>query len=595
MLSVMLLIGGLSAAPAFAASNLHDAVLQAVTENPEVLAKWNALRAARHEKKAAKGANYPRLDLSGRVGYNKQNNDIRDQNFRPREASLELTQLLFDGFATRNNIRKFDHISLTRYFELLEMSENIALETTRAYLDVLKYRKLLTLATENYSQHLTIYTQVEERVTAGVGRGVDLQQASGRLALAESNRITEATNLHDVSARYLRIVGEPPALSLDDPGQIAPALPTKTLDLFRKAFAQNPSFSAAMENLKASEYDREQRKGANWPRLELRARQDVGFDRSSISGNSDESTVEMVMNYNLFRGNTDAETNRQFADRREVAREQKNKVCRDIRQTLDIAFNDVQRLELQLKQLDLHQQAIANAREAYRKQFDIGQRSLLDLLDTENEYFQARRAYAAALFDYQQARARTEAGMGNLLTSLNVQQDAYSPQEPLDGLRADAIDPDAICPPLGIPLSGLEEISFTPPPAPQLERTPVQTPAVLPQVEDILIFFGRWKIDITEQESGKISEIAKYLMDHPDSMVQLSGHASSRGRIGINVALSRDRARAVRDRLVENFNINPSRIEVVWYSSLHPLSDNGTEEGKAKNRRVVAHFAKAQK
>ncbi len=590
-LVAMLCFGFLLATPAFAANNLHDAVQQAIINNPEVLAKWNSLNAARYEKRVAKGANYPRIDLNGRLGYNRQDSDLLgDSSYRPLEASLELTQLLFDGFTTRNSIKKFNRLSLVRYFELLEISETIALETTRAYLDILKFRELLKLATENYVQHLTIYRQVEDRVNAGIGRGVDLQQATGRLALAQSNRITEATNLHDVSSRYLRIVGEMPAETLADPGQIAAALPENIRDALRSAFALNPSFSAAMENIKAAEYDRESRKGSKLPKFEFRARQDVGYDRSSIDGRSDESTLELVMNYNLYRGGSDAAAIRQFASRREVAFEQKNKVCRDIRQTVDIAFNDVQRFELQLEQLDIHQQSSAKAREAYRNQFDIGQRSLLDLLDTENEYFQAQRAYSSALFDYQLARARTAAGMGKMLASLDVQQDAYDPALPLDGLNPETIDPDAICPQLGVPLSGLEAIAFTP-----AAIIPLPEPAVIvPQREDISIYFGRWSDKIPSSEADKISEIAAQLNAQSELIAYLSGHASSRGTDGINIRLSRDRARAVRDLLIEKFNINPSRVVVTWHSSRKPITDNITETAKAKNRRVVAHLVTAQ-
>ncbi len=595
---ISLLFFGLLATASFAANNLHDAVQQAIVNNPEVLAKWNSLNAARYEKKAAKGANYPRIDLNARIGYNQQDSNVLGEStYKPREASLQLTQLLFDGFTTRNTIKKFNRLSLVRYFELLEISESIALETTRAYLDILKYRQLLILATENYVQHLTIYTQVEERVKAGVGRGVDLQQATGRLALAQSNRIIEATNLHDVSSRYLRIVGEAPSDDLIDPGQIARVLPDNILDALRAAFAYNPSFSAAMENLKATEFDHKSRKGNLFPRFEFRAREDVGFDRSSISGRSDESTVEVVMNYNLYRGGSDSATIRQFASRHEVAFEQKNKVCRDIRQTVDIAYNDVHRLELQLEQLDQHQKSIANAREAYRNQFDIGQRSLLDLLDTENEFFQAKRTYAAALFDYQLARARTVAGMGKLLSTLDIQQDALDPTAPLEGLNPETIDPDAICPQLGIPLTGLKELVFTPPaiiklPKPVTTTLPIKK--AIPFKEDIFIYFGRWSTDLLPKELAKLDEIARQLNEQPETLAYLSGHASSRGTKGINIRLSRDRARIVRDYLIEKLNIDPSRINITWYSSRKPLTDNTTEEGKSKNRRVVAHIVTAE-
>src|SRR5690606_1751879 len=87
----------------------------------------------------------------------------------------------------------------------------------------------------------------------------------------------------------------------------------------------------------------------------------------------------------------------------------RDKACIDTRQTVAIAYNDIERLREQLVYRDQHQLSIEKAREAYRRQFDIGQRTLLDLLDTENEYFQARRAYANTEYDMKSAFPRPKA------------------------------------------------------------------------------------------------------------------------------------------------------------------------------------------
>ena len=68
-------------------------------------------------------------------------------------------------------------------------------------------------------------------------------------------------------------------------------------------------------------------------------------------------------------------------------------------------------------------EAIERARDAYRQQFDIGQRSLLDLLNAENELYTAKRSYAMALYDLDVAKARTYAGMGTLMSALGLARD----------------------------------------------------------------------------------------------------------------------------------------------------------------------------
>ena len=74
----------------------------------------------------------------------------------------------------------------------------------------------------------------------------------------------------------------------------------------------------------------------------------------------------------------------------------RDRACRDVRQTVAIAHNDIRKLQDQLVALDRNVLAIEKARDAYRQQFDIGQRSLLDLLNAENELYTAKRSYANA-------------------------------------------------------------------------------------------------------------------------------------------------------------------------------------------------------
>ncbi len=402
---------------------LTDAVRQAIASNPEVQARWHQFTAAREDQAGARGNYLPRVDLN--VGMGRENLDEANRPsdaFTRRGASLSLNQLIYDGFATREEVARLSYAKLTRYYELLDASEIAALETTRAYLDVLRYRELLGLARDNLALHDQIYRQIEERVRAGVGRGADLEQAAGRLALAESNVITETSNLHDVAARYLRIVGEQPSEAMSLPSLPKTADTTGIEDTLKTAFQHNPAFNAALENVRTAQAQTQVSRSAYHPRLDLRARKSVDFDVDGVDGRRDDEVIELVLNYNLFRGGADRSRVRRDVELLEQARDLREKACRDIRQTVSIAWKDTRSLRRQLTHLDQHQLSIGKVRQAYRKQFDIGQRTLLDLLDTENEYFQARRAYTNARFDLDFAYARTLGGQGRLLESLQLQR-----------------------------------------------------------------------------------------------------------------------------------------------------------------------------
>jgi adhesin transport system outer membrane protein len=430
------------------ASPLLDAVRKAVNGNPEVQARWHGYRAATEEQDVARGGYWPQIDLTlgtGREWIKRPDTPTRQSDYRG--ATLTLNQMIYDGFATKSEVARMGYARLVRYYELLDATESTALEVVRAYADVERYSEQLKLAKANYVEHKQLYDQINDRVKAGVSRRVDLEQAAGRLALAESNLLTEASNLHDVSARYVRIVGEVPIdrlPPLEDNLGSAP-LPDNVTAALKSAYVANPAFNATIENVRATEALRDRTRAANHPRLDLRARKYLGHDVDGYDGNSRDDLVEVVLSYNLYRGGADQARIRQAGEEVGQARDLREKACRDLRQTLTIAYEDNRRLGEQLVYLDQHQLAIAKAREAYRRQFDIGQRTLLDLLDTENEYFDARRAYVNAHYDRIIAQARTLSGIGQLLHALDVvREDLPTPQDA--GQDRDTVDPADQCP-----------------------------------------------------------------------------------------------------------------------------------------------------
>jgi adhesin transport system outer membrane protein len=406
-------------APATAATmlTLRQAVEQAVLSNPEVLARWHAIRAAEGERDAARGGLLPRLDVSAGVGPERRTG-LGD--YSRRSTSVSLTQLLYDGFATYGEFQRLDHTTRVRMFEFFDTSETVALEAARAFFDVVRYRELVRLAEDNFVEHRAVFAQIERRVNARIARAVDLEQVTGRLALAEANLLTEIANLHDTTARFQRIVGRLPSADMPVPAPLARDLPPDASAALVRAQEQHPALLAAIEGVRASQAALDTRSGAYRPRVDLRLRRDNGHNSTGALGSSSASTAEVVLNWNLFSGFSDQARERQFASQLNVAKDVRDKTCRDLRQTLLIAFNDVGKLKEQLDYLVAHETSIGKALTAYRAQFDIGQRTLLDLLDTENELFQARRAVVNARHDLNFAYARTQQGLGTLLRSLEL-------------------------------------------------------------------------------------------------------------------------------------------------------------------------------
>ncbi len=401
--------------------SLKEMVEKTITSNPEVQARYHKFLEAGYEQEVARGNFLP--DASIVSTYRNQEEMIKLNNGTATPQmnnELVLRQMIFDGFATSNDVKRLGHTSRVRYYELQSAMQNTTLEFIRAYIDSLRYRDLIQFAKDNYVVHKQLFDRIQERVTAGVARKVDLEQASGRLALAEANLLTEMTNLHDVTVRMQRLYGDLPPDTLEAPTFFNAGVEASASEALKLAYLQNPDLLSTIEDIQAKEKEIKTNQARYMPRLDLQARKNLGTSSDGRNSNAAADVLELTMNFNLFNGFSDQNLIRQTAEKLNSSRDMRDKACVDTRQVVSIAYNDIQQLQVQRSYREKHTLSIENAREAYRKQFDIGQRTLLDLLDTENEYFQSKRSLANAKYDLQFAYARVYAGQGELLRKIGA-------------------------------------------------------------------------------------------------------------------------------------------------------------------------------
>lgn len=427
------------------ATTLEEAASKSVQSHPDVLAKWHQFNASVHERDVTWGRNLPTLDVLFGVGDERQSSPtlVGTQSYSIENSKVTLRQNVFEGFATMHDTKRLEHASLVRYYELLDLSETAALEAAKAYIDLYRFRKLLEMAEDNYATHRLVFQKIAERAKAGITRGVDLEMAAARLALAESNLLTEASNLHDVTARYQRIVGDLPKGEIDLPTtKLSKDLPKTRSDAILGGFQNSPQLKAAFENILSAQRNVAVQRAGYYPRVDLYAEGSREKNASGIMGNTNTDTVGLTISMNLFRGFQDSSKEKKAAEETSAAKDTRERVCRDLRQNLAMSFNDYLRLVEQLTYLDQHQLSTDKAREALRKQFDIGQRTLLDVLDTENEYYTARRNYLNGEMDLAIAQARYQSASGNLLKTLNLKHLDMDPPKPETAIE----DPRDLCP-----------------------------------------------------------------------------------------------------------------------------------------------------
>ncbi|MGB5806913.1 TolC family protein, partial [Castellaniella sp.] len=294
-------------APAAFADNttLTQAVETAVLHNPEVSAQFHNFQSGVEGQKVRRGALLPEVNLQGWTGreYRGSTSTNGSTDWNRNGYSLSLRQLLFDGFSTINDVRQLGFEKLADYYTLKATVDDLAQQAVQAYLDVQRYREQVNLAQQNYNLHKDILGQISERSSSGVGRGVDEVQAQARLALAQTNLMTAAGNLNDVTQRYQRIVGQVPTETMADAPDVAASLPKDPTD-FTQSVRVSPSVLAKQALVQAAERGKASAQGRFSPTLELRAA--TGRDRSDPPYINNETTqssnVQLFANFNLFRG-----------------------------------------------------------------------------------------------------------------------------------------------------------------------------------------------------------------------------------------------------------------------------------------------------
>ena len=100
------------------------------------------------------------------------------------------------------------------------------------------------------------------------------------------------------------------------------------------------------------------------------------------------------------------------------------------------------------------------------------------------------------------------------------------------------------------------------------------------------IYFNSGSATIRPESYGVLKEIATVLKENPAVRVNVIGHTDNDGGAELNLKLSRDRARSVKETLQKEFGIDASRLESDGKGAAEPVGDNTTSEGKAANRRV---------
>ncbi|MCX4188645.1 TolC family outer membrane protein [Methylophaga sp. OBS4] len=408
------------------ADTLQEAVDATIKTNPDVLAAIHERQAVSKEIDQARAGYFPTLDLAVGTGWEMTDNPSTrvagkgEVHLNRDEASLNLRQMLFDGMETKNEVARQQARTSSRSFSVYSASENTGLDAVEAYLNVLRRQQLVELAQTNLEAHQRTHDQIMLRSERGVGRRADMDQSLGRLALAEANLMSEQSNLRDAETSYIRVVGMTPEslTQPDSPISLVPETVDESIDI---AINNHPTLKLAEFDVESAHAQHATAKAPFYPDVHLELGTRADHDIDGQEGKDKDVTAMLRLRYNLLNGGRDSARREETAYLINQAAEIRNNTRRQVEESVRLSWNAWQTVKNQMAFRRQHVESSEKSRDAYQQQFSLGQRTLLDLLDSENEVFGARTALVNTQYDEMFAMYRILNSMGMLLEGLNVE------------------------------------------------------------------------------------------------------------------------------------------------------------------------------
>lgn len=407
------------------ALSLQEAIQFVLETNPDITAAEANKQAIEFELEQARSFRVPRVELEAFAGTSRNDGDTipdlssADDFIEGYELNARVSQMLFDGYETRSEIERQAYRIDAAAYRVLERAEVLSLEAIRLYSDVLRVQSILQLARENRDYHVATLDRIQRGYDTGVVGIGDLQQAEERLILAEDTIIGFELDLEDVQSLFLATVGVDPD-NLNTVPNIAGVLPASIDNAISTARNRNPKilFSQAdvgTENAQSRRVDANQA-----PKLFLEFDGRVGEDVNGFEGDVVDARLGLVLRYE-FQGTSKRAAREEQARRVGESRAQLLIQTREVEREVRQSWVTLRSAERRSRTINAQAELARKLLTTYEAEFEVGERSLLDVLNTQNALFQteANLVNARALENF--AKYRIMASIGTLLPTLGIE------------------------------------------------------------------------------------------------------------------------------------------------------------------------------
>lgn len=392
-----------SALPAGATPQLRRLaalVRQVLAQSPELKQAEAESRQADSQLKEAKSNRWPVLSVSGNAGRETQyyGASARTLNFnQQRQLQARVSMPLVD-FETKATIEQRESKVTVADWALTDVRDRVISRAVDAYGEIIRAKQLMELARENLKNHRAYVAQMKEIARSDVGRASDLPVAAARVSLAESVLTSRLSRLEAARIQWSMLSGlAAPELSGDGLNMPIPSLPS-TLDVaIAHAQENSPQLRQAQASVEVAQKQLDIAKSAWLPKLNAENRMIAGNDYGGVAGSQSDRYFGLGLEWRLA-------ASAHYADNSAVeglmaAKHARDNVVLKIRGDVSTQWYDALAAVASMKSFDAYVSSATQVVSAYKDQFKIGRRSLLDVLNAENELFTARSNATTARID----------------------------------------------------------------------------------------------------------------------------------------------------------------------------------------------------
>jgi outer membrane protein len=414
---------------------MESALLRAYQTNPQLNAQRASVRAVDEVVPQALAGYRPKVSgtFTAGVGFIDQLADgsvgkkIEQGDQTPHSAALTATQTIYNGNQTANKTRAAESQVLGAREGLRLLEQSVLLAAATIYMDFLRDAAILEVQRSNTKVLQLTLKQTQDRYSAGLVTPTDVAQSQAQLAAAQSQEQAAVSTLTTTRANFRRIIGNEPA-NLQPASPVDRYLPPAQGGAVELALHQNPNVTAAMYGVDVSFLTVKISEGALFPTVSLQATVSKSWDPVITQISQLTAAASAQVTVPIYQGGAEYSLIRQSKESLEQQRLTMEQARDQARADTVTAWGQLIATKAQVAAAQSQVEASELAYLGTTKEAQVGQRTVIDILNAQQTLVNARVALVTAQHDRVVASYTVLNAIGRLSPQvLHLSTQAYDP------------------------------------------------------------------------------------------------------------------------------------------------------------------------